>query len=263
MPNILKMSNAGGFKTLNRYYDMLAGNTVWNPLPSGIYARFDASVSSSITSSGGLVSQWNDISGNGRHAVQASSTYQPTTGSISQNGLNTISMSAHFLLAPIFITSNAFTYFFVGSKTNAGGSANTYSRWMSLFNSAGNDYDNPSSITASYTITSQGGYSPATYAYRNNSVILAQAHTYGLANLSVARLNGTTYTQIHNGTSATGSTSATSLNTDKMNIGSSGMSLTDSALNGWIGEIILYNSVLSDSDVTIVSNYLKTKWNTA
>lgn len=32
------MSNAGGFKSLNRYYDMLAGNTVWNPWePDGAY----------------------------------------------------------------------------------------------------------------------------------------------------------------------------------------------------------------------------------
>jgi hypothetical protein len=29
MPNIYKMSNAGGFKTLNRYPDMLAGNATW------------------------------------------------------------------------------------------------------------------------------------------------------------------------------------------------------------------------------------------
>jgi hypothetical protein len=29
--NIFKMSNAGGFKTLNRYPDMLAGNATWNP----------------------------------------------------------------------------------------------------------------------------------------------------------------------------------------------------------------------------------------
>ena len=35
---IYKMSNAGGFKSLNRYYDMLAGNTTWNPWePQGAY----------------------------------------------------------------------------------------------------------------------------------------------------------------------------------------------------------------------------------
>ena len=36
--HIYKMSNAGGFKSLTRYYDMLAGNTVWNPWsPTGAY----------------------------------------------------------------------------------------------------------------------------------------------------------------------------------------------------------------------------------
>jgi hypothetical protein len=41
--NIFKMSNAGGFKSLNRYYDMLAGNTVWNPFePAGAYESIAA-----------------------------------------------------------------------------------------------------------------------------------------------------------------------------------------------------------------------------
>lgn len=36
--HIYKFSNAGGFKSLTRYYDMLAGNTVWNPWePQGAY----------------------------------------------------------------------------------------------------------------------------------------------------------------------------------------------------------------------------------
>lgn len=35
---IYKMSNAGGFKSLTRYYDMLAGNTTWTPWsPTGAY----------------------------------------------------------------------------------------------------------------------------------------------------------------------------------------------------------------------------------
>ena len=36
--HIFKLSNAGGFKTITRYPDMLAGNTVWNPWePQGAY----------------------------------------------------------------------------------------------------------------------------------------------------------------------------------------------------------------------------------
>jgi len=50
---IYKMSNAGGFKSLNRYYDMLAGNTVWNPWsPDGAY---DALATVTVPS-GGLAS---------------------------------------------------------------------------------------------------------------------------------------------------------------------------------------------------------------
>lgn len=50
---IYKMSNAGGFKSLTRYYDMLAGNTVWNPWePQGAYD----SLSTVTVPSGGLAS---------------------------------------------------------------------------------------------------------------------------------------------------------------------------------------------------------------
>jgi hypothetical protein len=56
--NIYKMSNAGGFKSLTRYYDMLAGNTVWNPWsPAGAYESIatvtvGATAQASITFSG-------------------------------------------------------------------------------------------------------------------------------------------------------------------------------------------------------------------
>jgi len=44
------MSNAGGFKSLTRYYDMLAGNTVWNPWePQG---AFDALATVTVPSGG-------------------------------------------------------------------------------------------------------------------------------------------------------------------------------------------------------------------
>ena len=44
------MSNAGGFKSLNRYYDMLAGNTVWSPWePQGAY---DALATVTVSSGG-------------------------------------------------------------------------------------------------------------------------------------------------------------------------------------------------------------------
>lgn len=49
---IYKMSNAGGFKSLNRYYDMLAGNITWNPWsPAGAY---DALATVTVPSGGAV-----------------------------------------------------------------------------------------------------------------------------------------------------------------------------------------------------------------
>lgn len=230
------------------------------PITANLHSRFDASNLASITSTDGLVSQWNDISGNNRNALALA--FQPSTGLTTQNGLNVLNFNNQVMIAPASITSNSFTYFFVGSKTNAGTASHTYSRWMSLWNSGGTDYDNLNSIISSYTTTTQGGWTPSTWAYRNNSTIIAKSHTYGLANLSVLRLSGSTVTQIHNGGSATGSTSATSLNVDRLSIGGAASGVADSFLNGWVGEIVVYNTALSDADITTVSNWLKAKWNT-
>lgn len=57
MPNILKMSNAGGVKSLARYHDMLAGNAVVTPvINSSLRIWLDASDSSTITASANRVS---------------------------------------------------------------------------------------------------------------------------------------------------------------------------------------------------------------
>lgn len=57
-----------------------------------LFMWFDASNAASITSSGSpaKVSQWNDLSGNSRHLVQATSAKQPYTGTQTQNALNAI-----------------------------------------------------------------------------------------------------------------------------------------------------------------------------
>jgi hypothetical protein len=53
--------------------------TLWTPLGmTGLQRWYDAAEDSSITSSGGKVSQWLDKSGNNRHATQATAANQPT-----------------------------------------------------------------------------------------------------------------------------------------------------------------------------------------
>jgi hypothetical protein len=50
--HIFKLSNAGGFKSLTRYYDMLAGNTTWNPWsPTGAFDALATVTLSATTAS--------------------------------------------------------------------------------------------------------------------------------------------------------------------------------------------------------------------
>ena len=66
-------------------------NIDWTPAYSNnVNIWYDADDASTITESGGAVSQWDDKSGNGNHIVQATSSYQPTTNSRTLNSLNVI-----------------------------------------------------------------------------------------------------------------------------------------------------------------------------
>lgn len=86
---IYKMSNAGGFKSLTRYYDMLAGNTTWNPWsPTGAY---DALATVTVPSGGAATVTFSGIPTGYKHlqiralARQASGTGE-AYGKLTFNG---------------------------------------------------------------------------------------------------------------------------------------------------------------------------------
>lgn len=58
----------------------------WTPANIATALWLDAADSSSITESGGAVSQWNDKSGNGRNATQSTNGNQPTYNATQENG---------------------------------------------------------------------------------------------------------------------------------------------------------------------------------
>jgi len=62
----------------------------WTPADITTALWLDAADASTITESGGAVSQWNDKSGNGRDISQASSTQRPTLATTGLNGKPTL-----------------------------------------------------------------------------------------------------------------------------------------------------------------------------
>ena len=67
-----------------------SGVTTWKPTAVDTKLWLDASDASTITDSGGSVSQWDDKSGNSANATQGTGSKQPTTGTRTLNGLNVI-----------------------------------------------------------------------------------------------------------------------------------------------------------------------------
>ncbi len=63
---------------------------MWSPAEITTVAWYDASDTATITATNGLVSQWNDISGNDKHATQSINNLKPKTGTRTINQLNAI-----------------------------------------------------------------------------------------------------------------------------------------------------------------------------
>lgn len=70
------MSNAGGFKSLNRYYDMLAGNAAYVP----IFGAYDSIATTTVGAGGAASVTFSSIPSTYTH-LQIRATYQDTSSS--------------------------------------------------------------------------------------------------------------------------------------------------------------------------------------
>lgn len=85
----------------------------WSPrsIP-GLVGWWDASDLDSLTVDGsGYVSQWNDLSGAGRHLTQGTGDKQPRSGTRTQNGRNVLDLNNDWLERASFTLAQPFTWF--------------------------------------------------------------------------------------------------------------------------------------------------------
>lgn len=101
------------------------GRPTWTPAQITTALWLDAADANTITLNGSTVSQWNDLSGNGRHATQAAGANQPTysaTGLLGKpaavfdgvsdrmsTGTLNVAMSGDYTLLTVLSTTNAST----------------------------------------------------------------------------------------------------------------------------------------------------------
>jgi hypothetical protein len=251
---------------------------VVNPPVSGYKLWLDASDATTITSSGGSVSQWTDKSANGYTFTQATSSYQPTTGTRtigSKNGLD-FDGTSDWLYSTAAISTWKFLHstvstIFVVMKADV---TNTYMTTVST--EAGSTsrigFNNPLQSTAIIDAICDKG-TAGSGVYDANSGISYDATNPMYVTYKSDPANGTAANRIQiskNGGSFGGgntltNTPSTADSENSLTIGANldlfnGVRYPGSWFNGILGEILIYDSALSAGNITDTQSYLATKW---
>jgi hypothetical protein len=213
-----------------------------DPVPtiSNLWGRYDASNSNNYVLTSGAVSQWTDLSGNGRHLTQATSSRRPTVKVAEKNGLNVIYFDggAKGLTTASLTLNNPITIFTVVKMY----SLNSYTTiFDGVNNNEANLTGNSGSQIQLYTQGFVGGMGASTNTwYRLTHVMDAGS--------SFDRRNDTVTSTWSDGTVTMGG----------LRIGEGDGGGENGNMD--IAEVIVYNRALSTSEINTVNSFLSSKW---
>ena len=230
--------------------------------PTGISSLavwLDGEDTSTITHSGGSISQWNDKSGNGRNFVQSTSADQPSLVSGVGGALgsaqyvefsqpnDSMSVATNFAYSTASGAGEQWSAAIVFYYHAFSGSSNTNLAYLIKPQGASVTPASNSSgvVEAEWFKYSQGGFSSNPELVENTAYVLLV--TNDNANVTL-RLNGVAHTKgtpnSTYGTTATGYVLGWSFNA-----------------NMYIAEFCHFNQALSASEITQLESYLTSKWN--
>ncbi len=220
---------------------------------ANLVAWFDASNAGTITQSGGSVSQWTDVRGNGLILTQATTAKQPTVQAAAQNGKNTLRFTAAnsqmmTITNPAFSINAAATGYTIVHVVRRGG---------------------PTGANSVFSIGSTGGNSHAALLYTDSKIYTAESVGYYITTSTFA---DTGYDLIAavvpvsgapsvywNGVLQTVGTLSSSVNTlSYTQFGQMG----GLYCNGEVAEAAMWNTQLNSTALTAMTSYFRTKWAT-
>jgi hypothetical protein len=239
----------------------------------------DAADTATITSSSGSVSQWDDKSGNGFNVVQATGLNQPTTGTRTLKGLNVIDFDGtnDRLTSAFDITqltsAKALTVMVVASfdVTGSGRTLVTAGRATNTWDLGSGFSLNQDASGAVVTFIGLGAGTVNPFDFR--SLLIETANTSPNIYAFSASASPATYSTFVNGANG-----ANSLNSGTMPVAnflssgsgnhrvvvgartSSNPTPIGNFLDGYVGEILLFDRVLTTSERSSLRDYLNAKW---
>lgn len=235
----------------------IVASQVFTPLDLAPALWLDASDAATITSSSGSVSQWNDKSGNARNFTQATAANQPVTGTRTLNSLNVIDFTrGRFVDAGdvMDLGTNAWSSFSVFKFDDTNTSA-PYGKHIAgstdgrygVFRDGGllyGMYDSDPTATGAVTV------SDSSTSARYISTVLTRN---GASSKHVIRVSGSETVKTFTDVSTSWNTTA------PWRVGRYGTS-TAADFDGYIAEIVVVLRTATDSEVTLMESYLKSKW---
>lgn len=245
-------------KGVNSYDEARLQGRLWTPqlLAGNLSFWFDASDASTITLVSGAVSQWNDKSGNGRNATQATSTNRPAYSLTSFKGkpgltfvkatpswLDTAAFTSpatsNFAGVIIWNTINAVT---VALNQNNGG--NRSPEWVET---------QPANNWGTFTFDNAGTiYSPQ----GTTNIAVGTPFVYSI---DIAPTFTTSYSNGAQVATATGKASTGSAS-NILNIGSFNAHASSSAFDGLWGEFLATSTYVNTDTRQRLEGYLAWKW---
>lgn len=233
-----------------------------------------ADEASTITESSGAVSQWRDRSGNSYHMSQATGANQPTTGTRTVNGRNVIDFDGGDFMkgtvGPNLWTTKAHTLVIVYAVDAEAAAA----QGIAGFALAGGydyrslHYERRTTLGAYGVGDNDGASAPSSSQYIGYDTDSAVGGT--ATQIAVVRTSTTANSLRMDGAAASVTAFSGSMNLSRYAVASNHVNAIVGArhgggtanfhMNGHVAEVILYNSVLTGSNLTGLEAALATKW---
>jgi hypothetical protein len=239
---------------------------------AGYKAWFDAADTATITVSGSAVTQWNDKSANGYNLTQGTAGNRPLSGTRTINSKNVIdfdgtndslngSTASNWTFLnnatgnSIFVVALSDTNAAAGFVMSTAGGSSTSVGFDFIRQPAGTIYyfvRRGVGGTSAVSAISQGNWADATSVYYT---LLSTPNNGTTLDKAISRVSGGSELKSNTSTDAPSASNPT----QALCVGDASDS-AGAGFNGVIGEIILYDSILSSTDRATNETYLANKW---
>lgn len=232
---------------------------LWTPAQITTSLWLDAADSSTITTVSGAVSQWNDKSGNNRHATQSTASQRPTLIAADRLGRDVVSFDgSNDFLATTAGSYAAVEYYLVAIFT---GSATVNNPYFSARTSPNANKVAASDINCGFGYS---GSASSTWCNFAGNATLAQVNGANVSSLTNFNSFTTGITPASSWFLFNQTISATGTGSKQFAIGADAFASVGSRhIQAKIGEFIIASSAQSQSNREKIQGYLAHKWGLA